>query len=536
MGKIMDAVKNKMQSWLEIRDNTPRAIVVNRNEDLQIYFAKNKIWYIGEANELEDFYKQIDGKETSFWGSVPTSGLEIKKIHSGLPKKIIDKLTDIVIDNYNGVEIEDDVKLKEWETIAKDNNFDKLLWKMVNQTLALGDGAIRYSYDEEISDYPILEWFPGNMIDVIYKRDRLYEIVFKTWYEKDNKKYLLKEHRGWGYVTYELYDNDRLVPLNTIDSLNKLKNISFDKKVMWAELFKVDDNSKYPGRGASKFDGKYDAFDSLDEILSQWIEAIRLGKAVKYIPEKLMPRDADNGALLPNSFDNQYILTDSDMSQESKNEIKVIQPDIPTDKYYQSYVTYLELCMQGLISPATLGIDTKKIQDPNSSYERQMEKTTLYTRQGIIEALNEFIPKVINGVLKSYEQMQHKKPSEDIEISVNFGEYDSPSFDSQIETITKAKIGGIMSLETSVKELYGDSKDDDWINEEILRLKEEQGITEMEEPSINEDLDLFGDESEKPKEEKKETNKDELNSENSEKAELKIKEKEEIKEVEKKKE
>ncbi len=504
--KIMDIVKNKVQSWLEIRDNTPKAITINRNEDLQIYFAKNKIWYIGEASELQEFYKQIDGKETTFWGSVPTSGLEIKKIHSGLPKKIIDKLTDIVIDNYNGVESEDTTKLEEWKKIAKENNFDKLLHKLLRETICLGDGAIRYSYDKNISDLPILEWFPGDMIDVIYKRGRLNEIVFKSYYEKDNKKYLLKEHRGWGYISYELFDRDNLVSLSTIESLSNLKNVIFDKSVMWAELFKIDDNSKYLGRGASKLDGKYDAFDSLDEILSQWVEAVRLGKATKYIPDKLLPKDKDTGEIMPpNPFDNQYILTDSDISENGRSEIKVTQPDIPSDKYYQSYVTYLDLCLQGLISPSTLGIDTKKIQDPNSAYERQMEKTTLYTRQSIIEALNDFIPKVINGVLKSYEQMQNKKPSEDIEINVNFGEYDSPSFDSQIDTITKAKNGGIMSIETSVKELYGDSKDNDWIEEEILRLKEEQGITEMEEPSISQDLDLFNEIDTKEEETPKET-------------------------------
>ena len=371
------------------------------------------------------------------------------------------------------------------------DNFDKMLHKLLSETICLGDGAIRYSYDKELSDLPILEWFPGDMIDVIYKRGRIYEIIFKSYYEKNKKNYLLKEHRGWGYIKYELFDNDNLVPLNTIECLSKLQDLTFDKSVMWAELFKVDDNNKYPGRGASKLDGKYDAFDSLDEILSQWVEAIRLGKATTYIPDKLLLKDKNTGETMPpNPFDNQYILTDSDLRENSKSEIKVTQPDIPSDKYYQAYVTYLDICLQGLISPSTLGIDTKKIQDPNSAYERQMEKTTLYTRQSIIEALNEFIPKVINGVLKSYEQMQNKKPSEYIEINVNFGEYDSPSFDSQIDTITKAKNGGIMSIETSVKELYGDSKDDKWIDEEILRIKEEQGITEMDEPSINQDLDL----------------------------------------------
>ena len=68
---------------------------------------------------------------------------------------------------------------------------------------------------------------------------------------------------------------------------------------------------------------------------------------------------------------------------------------------------------------------------------------------------------------------------------MNFGEYANPSFESQVETVSKAKTGGIMSIEASVDELYGDSKDDDWKKEEVARLKAEQGIVEMEEPALN---------------------------------------------------
>ena len=53
----------------------------------------------------------------------------------------------------------------------------------------------------------------------------------------------------------DIFDEDNVVSLSTIDSLKKLKNITFDKGVMWAELFKVDDNNKFIGRGASKLDG-----------------------------------------------------------------------------------------------------------------------------------------------------------------------------------------------------------------------------------------------------------------------------------------
>jgi len=48
-----------------------------------------------------------------------------------------------------------------------------------------------------------------------------------------------------------------------------------------------------------------------------------------------------------------------------------------------------------------------------------------------------------------------------------------------------------MSIEASVDELYGDTKDDEWKQEEIARLKAEQGISDMEEPALNMQADGF---------------------------------------------
>lgn len=42
-----------------------------------------------------------------------------------------------------------------------------------------------------------------------------------------------------------------------------------------------------------------------------------------------------------------------------------------------------------------------------------------------------------------------------------------------------------MSIEASVEELYGDTRDEDWKKEEVARLKAEQGIVDMEEPAVN---------------------------------------------------
>ena len=74
----------------------------------------------------------------------------------------------------------------------------------------------------------------------------------------------------------------------------------------------------------------------------------------------------------------------------------------------------------------------------------------------------------------------YKKYIADVEVS--FGEYANPSFEAVVETIGKAKTQGIMSIEACVDELYGDSKEDDWKQEEVKRLKAEQGVAEVDEP------------------------------------------------------
>ena len=73
-----------------------------------------------------------------------------------------------------------------------------------------------------------------------------------------------------------------------------------------------------------------------------------------------------------------------------------------------------------------------------------------------------------------------------MKVEIPFGEYANPSFESQVETLAKARPGAsIMSIEAQVEEMWGDSREETWKAEEIKRLKAEQGLTEEEEPGIN---------------------------------------------------
>lgn len=144
-------------------------------------------------------------------------------------------------------------------------------------------------------------------------------------------------------------------------------------------------------------------------------------------------------------------------------------------------MTALDLCLQGLISPSTLGIDVKKLD--NAEAQREKEKATLYTRNAIVEALQETLPEVVSVCINAFNIL-HSKGAGEVDVNIPFGEYANPSFESQVETIGKAKTQGIMSIERCVEELYGDTLDDHCKQEEIARLKKEQGLMETDEPSV----------------------------------------------------
>ena len=169
------------------------------------------------------------------------------------------------------------------------------------------------------------------------------------------------------------------------------------------------------------------------------------------------------------------------MQENAQSKIDTVNGAIDYNSYLSTYITALDLCLQGLISPSTLGIDTKKLD--NAEAQREKEKTTLYTRQTIIYSLQKCVEKLVDKVFKVINIMNNTA-LEDTEVSVSFGEYANPSFESQVETVGKAKTQGVMSIESVVEELYGDSKTDEWKAEEVKRIKNEQGITELEEPSM----------------------------------------------------
>lgn len=480
---------------LNIQPAVDKTINIREPLTYQSNVLRNRLWYRGDPSELDQFFKQsaLDLVARSrFWAAVPSDDLNIRKIHSGLPAMITDRLSDIVIADLDKIELSNEAFSNLWKEISKDNKFNELLGEAITETLVSGDGAFKITVDTDITKYPIIEFYSGEKVNYRYNRGRLQEILFYIDYVVENKTYRLEETYGKGYIRYKLYDEaGKEVNIKTVKETANLNEITFKGDFIMGVPLKFFKSAKFMNRGKSVFDSKSDSFDALDEVISQWIDAIRDGRVVKYIPEDLVPKNPETGELLkPNSFDNKFIKIGSSLSEDAKNQIDMKQAQINYQAYVESYSNAIDMCLQGIISPSTLGIDLKKTD--NAEAQREKEKATLYTRGKIVDTLTEVIPELVNIVLGVNNLILKQNPGE-YEVTISFGEYASPSFDTVVETVGKAKTYGIMSIEKAIDELYGDTMTEEEKAQEVARIKSDNSYLEAEEPkSTDDEIDNLG--------------------------------------------
>lgn len=494
---MMNWIQNAIAKLFKIIPATDRQITIKEPLTFQENVLKNKIWYRADPAELEQFFKQVaryPSYESRFWAATPLR--KVRKIHSGIVQITVDRFKDIVTADLDGVSFGEEGEFHPmeelWGKIAKENQFFDILGEAVAGALSSGDGAFKISTDPEISPYPIIEFYEADSVEFVKSRGRLTEIKFFTKYEDPNnktKEYRLEESYGKGCVSYRLFNEDgKEVDRKTLEETKHLEDVTFDGDYIMGVPLIFFTSGKWKGRGKALFDTKSDDLDAMDEVISQWLDAVRKGRINRYIPEDLIPRTTEGELIEPNDFDNDYIAIGSSGKEGYSDKIEVVQPTISYEAFVSSYAAYLDLTLQGIISPATLGIDLKK--NDNAESQREKEKITIHTRGKLIEVLYEVLPELVEKCMKTYDLMNERTPG-DYEVTVKFGEYAAPGFDSVVETVGKAKNYGVMSIDKAVDELYGDTLTEEEKEEEIAKIKAEQGIQEMEEPGVNLEAEYF---------------------------------------------
>ncbi len=239
-----DTIKRGIRNWLNIVPATPYSIQINEMLDFETNAIRNRIWYRGDSNEIEQLYKQTTeyADKYKFWASSCSNGMEMRKIHTGLPCLIVKILSAIVLADMNEFEFESEQQRMLWEKIEKENRFLKKMETVLKDVLVVGDGAFKVTIDTRISQFPILQWYSGEYIEIVYRHDRLYEVIFKTPYRHKGKTYTLNEYYGYGYIRNELYLDEKLVKPEAAGL--SLSDYTFDELAEHSSCYSVQHSDK----------------------------------------------------------------------------------------------------------------------------------------------------------------------------------------------------------------------------------------------------------------------------------------------------
>ena len=143
--KMNDNIRRGVRSWLQIQPASPYNIQITEMMDFETHAIRDRIWYRGDSNELEQLYGNLIeyADKYKFWASRCTPGMEMRKIHTGLPGLMVRTLTAITLVDMNDFDFDNKKQGQIWSEIEKKNKFRKKIEKALKEVLYIGDGAFK---------------------------------------------------------------------------------------------------------------------------------------------------------------------------------------------------------------------------------------------------------------------------------------------------------------------------------------------------------------------------------------------------------
>jgi len=508
---ISEWLRSKILKFLKIEqlsNNPNNQRLTYISDDQQIFESEiqtAKIWYIGNSSELLNWYTGemafgfaknplYNRNERNFFWGLSAMECDIKRVHSGIPKAIIDTFVaaigypDIKVDDSKALSTGKIEELKglndKLQDILNKNNFKELyILQQMPLTLVMGDGAFKPIIDTDFADYPIWQYYDGSNVEPYEKYGKVVGLVFKDYYQYNNKNYIKLETRRYtkeegSIIEHELFKlgkNNQLIKcdLSEIPELADLQPLKipgvYRPLAVPCRFFK---HPIYTNRGWSFFSGKIDLFDFLDEIVSQLSQTNRVSTPVEYYNVDILERTKDGKPILPKRYNRQFIkkegIPDGDGINNNKD-IETTQPQLYYEQYISAFHAVLDMILTGKMSPATMGIDVAK--KDNADAQREKEKITTMTANNIMSSEENIIKDVCQLSLMLQEFIDSGEITiQDYDITVKFQDIATPSFNQNLSVLGGARAAGNISDELYVDLLWGDTLTDEEKQEEIERL------------------------------------------------------------------
>jgi hypothetical protein len=506
--RIQDWIKEKILNYIGVQElqgnpNQERFTLYSSTDELRAARTKEYFtWYRGDSDDILDFFTGAEwsdfqkspiynrNKRDYFWVA-SAKEKNIKRSHSGIPRAIVDTLVNAI--GAADITVEEQYQQILDEIIEENSMNDVINQQQIPYTLVGGWGAYKIDVDTDISENPIITFYTADNVDFIYNKKRLIGIIFKDFFEKNGKRYVMFETRavkkGNSYITYDLYEIGRSDELFDCDKsvfpeLGTLEDkvITGLKMPLAVPCIFFDEVDK-DGYGRSIYTGKTDLFDDLDQCISQAANTVRKSTPVEYYPADMLERTKAGTIKMPERFDRTFLpspLAAMTGDGQTSGELKTTQPNLNFNQYSDEEHTILGFILTGVLSPATMGIDIAK--KDNADAQREKEKITVMTRNNIIARQTKILETVYKLALfmKTYIQNPDLITVKDFDVSVSFGEFANPSFENQLSTLGSALNGGIISPEKFIDLLWGDTLSEQEKMVELLYIqKQRQGEQAM---------------------------------------------------------
>ena len=481
---LLRTIKRGMRRFLEIDEVSNVFDVENiwTNFDELTTIKKNKIWYRNNPYELQDFWHKVTCNSNWFWHKVPYDN-DLLQNADDLKVNMVNMPANILTKMLNEIEVKEGL----WEEISKNIDFKKIVNEGTKKSLITKKCAFKIVADASFSKYPLVECVDAEFFIEKKKYGKTMEYIFFTKFNDNDRDYILEETYGYGYITYVLKnEDDREVPLDTLAETRDLQDVMFDKNLILATTYSSL-GYNVDGNGISIYDGKDSSLMMLDEVVSMENQEIRNGRSTVYHPISEIELNENGRKKRPSAFENHRVTYMEDMNEGAKNQVTLVQPSIRSNDLIILKNDTINDVLQGWFSPATLGIDVKKMD--NATAQREKEKTSQYTfnimQDNLQDALQDLILKLVNCY---YVIFLNKSYRDNIEININISEYNSPSFSDKIETILPLYRDKVLSREDIIDEIFGDNKTKKEKEEMIARANQEFS-TVVEDSFFNEEND-----------------------------------------------
>lgn len=470
-------------------------------------------WYESNTDSLTTVYTKqpanvrrgvIGAVKRFFWGDTRTDLTKPaeRKLHVPAAADLCKASSDLLFNEPPTVTVDHEETQGRVEELTGPDFHDALA-NAAETTAALGGSFLRITWDVELEDHPFLTHVDYDAALPEFRFGRLVAVTFWRVVKTDGQIVYrhLERHEtinGIGVIFHGLYQGTptnlgQIIPLADhastagleVDEEGKISTESEGLAVFhWPNMgpnrsWRKDPLGQYLGR--SDLDGLEPLFDALDEAYTSLMRDVRLGKAMLVVPNTLLN---NNGPGAGASFGQDEIYSGVNAppgsAADSKLSIEQIQFDIRVQEHEQTIkIIWDQIIKSAGYSAQTFGDGGDVAVTATEVFAKERRSGLTQGRKGralrpVLESIVKKLLAVDNLVFGSGNDLT--KP---VEVELADGVKDDPEALARTAQLLGTALAA--SIDTRVR-MVNPNKDEDWITEEVERIKAENQLDSLTDP------------------------------------------------------